>query len=140
MTIIHRVLAAVASGAAVASVLLAGGPAGAAPLDFAGQKLDAVCTDIKAVVLVPIAGDGAFTPYLVSNGQKLVPISFEVTSGTDLKARHLVDDKVSRTGGRLAGSTTCTVAGQAYDESGQSVPFTAVIVGQLTGRATTPTG
>jgi hypothetical protein len=134
----RRLSAVAACAAAAGPLLLTGGPAGAAPLDFApDQKLEAECTVIKTVTLVPVSGDGAFTPYLVSNGQTLVPTSFQVTSGEGLKARHLVDDKVTRPGGGQASSTTCLVTGSALDEAGNAVPFTATIVGKLTGRAVT---
>ena len=142
----RRLVAVGASGAAVATVLLAAGPAGpagAAPLDFApGQKLDAECTDIKVVGLEPVRGNGAFTPYRVSNGQVLHPTSFEVTEGVGLKARHLVPgtNKVSKPGNRQDSATTCTVWGQAYDQEGKLTSFTAVVVGKLTGKPTTSTG
>ncbi len=123
-----------ACSAAAGPLLLAGGQAVAAPLDFLpDQKLDAECTGIKTVALQPVGGSGAFTPYKVSNGQTLVPTSFQLTAGEGLKSRHLVGDTIAKTG--RVGSTTCFVSGQAVAADGSFVPFTATIVGDLVGKA-----
>lgn len=121
----------------MAPLLLTGGPAGAAPLDFApGSKLTVIeCTGVKLAGLVAMPGDGPFTPYLASNGQLLVPTSFTLTSDSEgLKSRHLVGDSVTKPG--RPGSTTCYVSGLALDEKGDPVDFTATIVGNLVGPVT----
>jgi hypothetical protein len=121
---------------AVLGGVLGIGPATAAPLDFApGQKLEADCSDpLKAVTLTPLPGNGAFTPYQVSNGQLLVPTEFRVTSGaTDLlKTRHLVPDP---DGELVASKGTAGMTKCVFSSSIQGVAFSATIYGNLVGRA-----
>lgn len=137
---LRRLMVVCACAAAAGPLVLTGGPAGAAPLDFdPAGKIEARCFDVKDMEikgiegLVPAPGDGAFTPYFVNNGQVLVPTSFQLTSdAAGLKSRHLLGDKVTKPG--RAGSTTCYVLGWALDEAGNSVPFAATIVGNLVGK------
>ena len=124
-------------------MLLAGGPAVAAPLTFpAGQKLEAQCVpdSRETWTLYPVPGEGAWTPYQVSNGQTLVPTSFTIDSGEGLKSRHIFpgSDSITKPG-TTPGSTTCHVNGMAYNDVGALVPFTATIVGNLVGKARVPT-
>jgi hypothetical protein len=118
-----------------AGSLVGGGSALAAPLDFTpGQTLEASCSDpIGTVTLAPLPGKGAFTPYLMSTGQTLVPTEFRLTSGgAGLKTRHLVPQGdelvVTRAGSPAASVIKCEVAGTIEGE-----PFTAVIVGGVVG-------
>jgi|SRR3712207_3104237 len=123
-------------GCAVAiGTLMGAGPVAAAPLDFApGQKLEAECSyPLRSVTLTPLPGNGAFTPYQLSNGQLLVPTEFRVTSGANelLKARHLVpegDDLVVAKG--TTGPTKCSST-----SSINGVTFEAVISGTVVGQA-----
>jgi hypothetical protein len=143
---LRRVVVGAACVAAASPLVLTGGPAGAAPLEFAkDQKLDAVCFTLGVEVkelggLIPVPGNGFWTPYKAGNGQVFVPRSFTLTSAAaGLKSRHLngVLETVSKAG--PPGSTTCHVSGPALGIDGTAVPFTATIVGNLVGNPNPPT-
>jgi hypothetical protein len=134
---LRRVVVGAACVAAASPLVLTGGPAGAAPIDFRpGERFEAICTTAKAVTLEPVPGNGLWTPYKVSNGQMFVPTSFTLTSDmAGLKSRHLTPavQTVSKAG--PPGSTTCEVWGTALGTDGQPVDFTATMVGNLVGKA-----
>jgi hypothetical protein len=113
-----------------------GGPASAAPLDFApGQKYDAVCGGDTVTTAQPVLGDGAFTPYWIDGKDAralLVPTSLTLTGDAGLKARHLVPGVTLKKPGSqpTAGAVTCVITG-FIRQTDVSYGFTLVVTGQL---------